>query len=330
MNRVLAFVGTILVTATLLHAEVEIKPSAAVQVTRNAIDTASDVLDDSFIRGEIKFSGSTDEGTEGMLHLRFQSNFSEGKSFSPTIRQAYFDIPIFFLHIMGGRWHETYTPGEYFGKYLYEVKGIVEKIENPEGISVDSTIGYGNGAMKTNYTVLDGLRFRLDLTQLVNLDIYADVLPQNVQFDKLFTAYRFVLSPTDNIKVGAGVNLNVVDKDKTMGNRYAVIGDYTIMEDLGVYTEVAYTTINADESILWVMGGLGIPTANILDMLRIEVEFTPDRLTTEDELDLGWMIVTEKKFSGIALNFNLGVDPRGLKSRSLFDIGAYLRTTVKF
>jgi hypothetical protein len=315
-------------TARPVLAELTIKSSAALQSTRFGGEIAGDIVDRTFVRGEMKYSSTNDVGTRGMLHLRFQQPF--GGSLKSELRQVYFDIPVSMLRVRAGRWYEMYTPSVYFGRYLY---GVAE-IEPVGGLEDTATspdiIGYGNGSMKTYYTVVEGIRLQLDMPEIAGLSLFGELLPQDEAFEDLYLAARAKFKPGEQLSFGIGGNFNVAGSDDTRLHRYAATAAFSPMEDLSVFTEIAYTDLTADESALWVLAGLTVPAAQILDELRVEVEYTPERLETDDEMDLAWMMMLARKVAGAGVSLNIGADPqKGLRSRSLTDIGAILRVTVK-
>jgi hypothetical protein len=315
MKRMVIFAGTVLAAAaSLVSAEMKISPSVAVQLTRNGLEDNENALNDAFIRGEVKFRADAEQGAGGMLHLRLQNKFMEGKELlSIDIKQAYLEMPVSALKIILGRWYEIYTPGAFFGRYLYEADKL------------------GNGAMKTNYSVLDGVRFHLDLPDFLGLGVFLEALPGDFRFENLYTAARFTISPIAMIAVGGGANIEVNDiSSNGYNNRFAFTAKISPMEAMAFFAEIAYTEFGDDDNAVWVMGGADIPSAKILDVLRLEIEYTPERNTGQDDVNLAWMILVGKKIAGVAFELNVGADPNTLKSKSVGDVGAILRTTVKF
>ncbi|MBD3243642.1 MAG: hypothetical protein GF331_23835, partial [Chitinivibrionales bacterium] len=129
-----------------MSAEMKIKASAAVQVGKDAAVATQGNVDEAFVRGETKFSGTLEKGASALIHVRLQSDFADNKNTSVKIRQCLLTLPAGLFTVQGGRWYESYTPGYYFGRFHFGVKKEV-----------------GSGSMNTDYTVVDGVRLQAGL-----------------------------------------------------------------------------------------------------------------------------------------------------------------------
>ncbi len=313
-----------------VFAETEIRTSAAVELTKKSPAVSDENLDGAFVRCETKAFAENENAVSGLVHLRFQSNMGE-KAVKLYVRQGYFDVPVWRVTIRGGRWHEAYTPGEYFGRYLFGVKKIEEDITPDDGQDNPVTVGYGSGAMKTNYTVLDGLRLDVPLVEGAGMALKLGFLPSSPVLDDAWTLALLRSRPIEGIQVKLGTLLHSLSSDGGERiHRLSTSASWHPRDDAGIFAEYGITDLSEAGEQSCILAGVDIPSGKMLDVLRLEIEYAGDRMTTTDEADLGWMVVVAWKVAGLAFNMNVGADPLGLDSRSTDDVGGYLRTTFKF
>jgi hypothetical protein len=336
--------------------ELSVKPSAAVQVTRKSSRGNKHFVDKGFIRGETKFAGETDEGSSGLLHLRFQSDIADVKDIALYLRQCYWQIPVSRMSIRLGRWYESYTPGAYFGRFLYGVGSIkatksvvtdtaiahefdaadsLVHVEKPVKTEEAYTIGHGSGSMKTNYTILDGLRLKFSLVPEGVLDLHAGLLTADYHFEKINALVGVTSTPMEPLSLGLWGNIGAnVPQGETRTNRVAVTAAYSVIENLRPFIEVGITDLAEAGDNTWIVGGLDIPTGELLDLLRFECEFkkarfSEDALGDGDAPDFAWMVILSKKVNKVAFDLNVGADPKSLGTLKAGEIGAHLRMTLK-
>jgi hypothetical protein len=292
--------------------ELSVKPSAAVQLSKNAPSASAGNLDDAFVRGEVTLSGEDDKGWGGMLHLRFEVDFGPS-TVATTVRQGYYKIPVSILTILGGRWYEIYAPGAYFGRYLFGVSSA------------------GSGAMKTNYTVVDGLRLKLDILKDFKTSLNLAFLGEDLNLHNAHAMALLSSAPIDMLTFNLGSTIHtLMPEGADRVDRFVATAQVKIVEDLTVFAEYGLTNVAEAADNSWILWGVQVPAWKILDMLQFEFEYKKDRLGTGTDGDLAWMVVMEKKIMALAANLNIGADPKGLASTGPGDVGVYLRTTMKF
>ena len=291
-------------------AEVAVKASAAVQLTKKNPSITTGNLDDAFVRGEAKLAGTQEIGLSGLVHLRFQADMAGDLTI--TARQVYFQLPVSILTIKAGRWYEIYTPGKFFGRYLF---------------GVGST---GSGSMNTNYTVLDGFRLSLPIIKAAKIDLHAAVLPQDYKFESVYTMARISANPIDMLKLGVGTNIHAVAEDKEDAH-HRLVANTTIspVENLNFFFEYGNVDLQNAKDNNWLLWGLDIPAGKILDLFRVEMEFKKDRIADE-KADLGWIVILSKKVAGLKFDLNVGADPKSLGSKDAGDVGGILRISAGF
>ena len=291
-------------------AEVAVKASAAVQLTKKNPSVSTGNLDDAFVRGEAKLAGTQESGLSGLVHLRFQADMAGDLTI--TARQVYFQLPVSILTIKAGRWYEIYTPGKFFGRYLF---------------GVGST---GSGSMNTNYTVLDGFRLSLPIIKAAKIDLHAAVLPQDYKFESVYTMARISANPIDMLKLGVGTNIHAVAEDKEDAH-HRLVANTTIspVENLNFFFEYGNVDLQNAKDNNWLLWGLDIPAGKILDLFRVEMEFKKDRIADE-KADLGWIVILSKKVVGLKFDLNVGADPKSLGSKDAGDVGGILRISAGF
>lgn len=320
MNKLIAASVAIAVTAAVSFAEVAPSGSAAVEFDKKSNPASSTNVDAAWVRVEPKLKGSLKSGVTGLVHLRFQANMGSGTTVNAQLRQGYFNIPVSILNIQAGRWYEIYTPGKYFGRYLNE-----------------SSVATGTGSMLTNYTIMDGidLSAKIDAAKMV---LKLGLFPQDNQFESLRLRALVSATPVEALKVQLGGNFHVYDgtDDEVDQQRLALTAAYTILKDLGLglFAEYGIRDLEEVAANSWIMAGLDIPTAKILDLLRFEMEFKNYKLAnqnnSDDNANFAWMIILSKKVKMVSFDLNFGSDPRGLGSEKPGDVGAILRVTAGF
>ena len=313
-----------------VFAEAEIRTSAAVQLTKESPSVSDENLDGAFVRCETRFSAQQAEAASGLVHLRLQSDMGE-KYVKLYIRQGYFDVPLWMTTLRGGRWYEVYTPGEYFGRYLFGVKKIEEDITPGDGQENPVTIGYGSGSMKTDYTVVDGLRLEVPFPEGVPVAVEVGFLPSSPVLDDAWTMALLRATPLEKLDIKLGTTIHTLTSNgDDRVHRLSTSFAWHPWESGGAFAEYGIVDLSDVGEHSWILAGIDIPSGGILDMLRLEIEYANDRMSTTDEADPGWMVVVGRKVAGLAFNLDVGADPLGLRSRSAGDVGGYLRTTFKF
>ncbi|MBD3421590.1 MAG: hypothetical protein GF398_15855 [Chitinivibrionales bacterium] len=305
-------VVTVLDAGILNASQTDYTASALVQGTKKSADATTGNIDKMFARGELKAQLSVaDNKTGGMLHLRFEAPF--GDKAITKLRQAFWDMTVAqFLTFRGGRWYSLYTPGVYFGRYLH---GVSDK---------------GSGAFCTNYTPVDGFRALVAIDQ-ANTAIHVGVLPQDAQFENIYSMIRLESQPMEKLSLRLGTNIAVVSSGESDGkHRFTLSGQYSILKDLNLLAEWGNVDMGQFRDNSWFVFGLDIPAAKILDKLRFEAEFTKNRLQQNSDGDFAWMVVLVKKVKKLKINLNIGADPAKIGSESAGDVGAHLRLSTKF
>ncbi len=318
-TRWIIIVAAIASTITLrAGAETSVSGAAAVQMKKTVHQDKGN-LDDAFIRAELKAGGTTEKGLEGLFHIRAQQEWGLNKdlihadsTFKFYLRQAWFDAPMSVVKARAGRWYEKYSPGAYFGRFLPGLK-------KP----------FGSGAMKTNYTIVDGLRFHVPV-EAIKTDFYLAELVEDGLVDNAYTMFRFETSSIEMLKLQAGISYKALADEDDPAHRAMAAFQLDIAEGFSLFAEYGNVDISDFDENSWFMGGVDIPTAGILSMCRVELEYHPAR-KLEKSADLAWMVIlTKKVLGGLEFALNIGNDPAGLKSQEPGDIGAILRTTAKF
>ena len=291
-------------------ADVAVKASAAVQLTKRNPSVSTGNLDEAFVRGEAKLAGTQKSGLSGLVHIRFQTDMAGDLTI--TARQVYLQLPVSILTIKTGRWYEIYTPGKFFGRYLFGVGSA------------------GSGSMNTNYTVVDGFRLTLPIVKEGKTDLHVAVLPQDFKFESVYTMARICVNPVDMLKLGVGTNIHAVAQDKDDA-RHRLIANTTIspVEGLNFFFEYANVNLQNAQENNWLLWGFDIPTGKILNLFRVEMEFKKDRIADE-KADLGWIVILSKKVAGLTFDLNVGADPKSLGSKNAGDVGGILRISAGF
>jgi hypothetical protein len=302
-----------LIIASSSYAETNIQSTAIIQATKKCADSSNANIDNSFIRAEVKASTKPAANAGGLVHLRFQLPLgSKTVDVDQMLRQVYWDIGVKMLTIRGGRWYSTYTTGAYFGRYLHGVKPA------------------GSGSMGTNYNVVDGAMINAKMEQF-NTEVTAAVLPQEYSVENLYVMILGQTSPIKSLTAKLGANLQVLTPGETDAAHILMFNaSYKILADLNVFAEAATVNVLEAADNFWITGGVDIPTAKIMDMLRLEVEYKSDRFSSNTDANLAWMILLAKKVNGLAFYVNVGADPKELCSRSLGDVGGHLRIAANF
>ncbi|MFP4415686.1 MAG: hypothetical protein ACLFSB_00290 [Chitinispirillaceae bacterium] len=312
MNR--SLVCGILVTIFMrmpLMADVEVKHSIAVQGSKLSEPATEGTLDKAFIRGEMKLAAKSEKGVSGLLHLRLQTDVNETEVIEPQVRQAFFTVPIPYVSSQIGRWYEKYTPGDYFGGYLFDVKPA------------------GSGSFKTNYSVVDGFRVSVPVIEKMQTTVHAAITPQTFSFDETYAMLRISSQPIKQLEMNVGTNLNVISENDDRVHRFSATAQYQIVKGLLLFVEYGIVDLSDASDNSWFLSGFDIPTGGILDLLRAEIEYKQDR-TEEYESDIAWMILLAKKVFGTSMDIGCGADPRRLGSEEASDVGAFMRITTKF
>jgi hypothetical protein len=310
----------VLSTATL--AQLSVGGSGVMEFTKKSMDSTKTTLDNSIVRGEIKATAKKECGLSGVLHLRMESGLAKTNTAAFTIRQASFTVPAGPVAITGGRWYEYYTPGMYFGRYLFGVSGA------------------SSGSMNTNYNVIDGFKAVMGI-KAIGGSVELGLLPQLMnaktslksEFEDMDMVALFSASPVKNLSVDVGASFQVITPDTLDAeHRLMLSGGYQVIEDLSVYAEYGITDMAKSADNSWFMAGITIPTAKVLDALRFEAEIKTDRPETKsDETDFAWVLILSKSYKDVTADFNITADPNSkIGSTDAGDIGAILRLTAKF
>ena len=308
-------------------ADVTVGGAAAVEFTKKSEAAETDKnIDDSWIRAEVKVKGSLPNSPlQGLIHFRAQPKFSAGKTSGVDLqpRQIYFNLPVSILEIMAGRWYDVYGQGEnYFGRYLHGKNRIGEK---------DSL---GSGNMNTNYTVVDGLKLKLNINAIKSA-FQVSFLPQDLNFDDAYLVAMFGGNPIEALSFNIGGNFEVLTPDENVDpiNRFIVNCGYTIVKDLGLglFGEYAIVDFNEPTDNMWFLVGFKTKAGVVLDNIQAEFEIKNHRngdVTTDR--NLAWMVLLQKKVMGLTLDLNVGADPKILGSKTAGDVGAIFRVSAKF
>ena len=292
-------------------ADSEISASAALQFMKNGGEASTHNIDNSFIRGELKVGIKPAENTGGLLHLRFESGLTEKEiKISNILRQAYWDLVLTNIGLRGGRWYSTYSPSNYFGRYLYGVNPL------------------GSGSFCTNYSIVDGGQVSVELKQIKSV-INIALLAQDSYFENIRTMIHLQTNPVAPLKLAAGTNLQVFPSENAQ-QRIVFNTSFEIIKNFTPFAEIAITDLSKTSDNLWVLAGIKIPAGKILDRLQLETEFKTNRLGEDTDADFAWMIILAKSLKNLNFYLNVGADPLGLSSRSAKDIGAYLRIESRF
>ena len=318
-------------SAVFAGAETKVSGVGAVQFTKKGTNITSGNLDGAFVRGEMKVSGKLESGLEGLLHFRIQPDMTGGSDKgSMMARQLAVKVPVSALNILFGRWYEKYGPGyNYFGRYLH---GVKDKKDNNGDVVVKDI---GNGSMNTNYNVIDGLKLCYNI-ESIKSKFQLGLLPQNANFEDIYMMAMFGGSPVDGLKFNVGGNFKIISPEDTpdeqIQHRAIVNAGYTFLEETksGFFLEAAIVDFNEVADNTWLLFGL-TSAAGWIDRVQAEIEFKTDRMRDgENEADLAWMILLQKKALGLTFDLNIGADPAGLGSKAAGDVGGILRITAKF
>lgn len=315
----IALVVCLFSASILAETETKVSGAGAVQFTKKDADVTSGNLDGAWVRGEMKVSGKLDSGLEGLLHFRIQPNMTNGSDKgSMMARQVAVKVPISALEILFGRWYDVYGPGyNYFGRYLHGVSSM------------------GSGSMNTNYNVVDGLKLSYNI-ESIKSKFQLGLLPQDMNFEDVYLMALFGGSPVEGLKFNVGGNFEIVTPEDTpdeeIQHRAIVNAGYTFLKETksGFFLEAAIVDFNEVADNTWLLFGL-TTAAGWIDRVQAEIEFKSDRMMDgENEGDLAWMVLIQKKALGLTFDLNVGADPKSLGSATAGDVGGILRITAKF
>ena len=301
-----------------VSADVTVGGSAAVEFTKKCEDASTANIDGSWIRAELKAKGSLPNSPlTGLVHLRAQPNIAGGvKGIDLQPRQIFFNLPVSILEIMAGRWYDVYGQEyNYFGRFLHGVSAI------------------GSGSMNTNYTIVDGLKLKLNINAIKSAFQVA-YLPQDLNFEDTYLMVMFGGNPVEALKFNIGGNFQVQTPGEADGvNRFIVNCGYTILKDvgLGLFGEYAITDFNEASDNMWFLVGIKTKAGVVLDRIQAEFEIKNHRNndpTTDG--NLAWMVLLQKKVLGLTLDLNVGADPKVLGSKTAGDVGAIFRVSASF
>ncbi|HLV30055.1 MAG TPA: hypothetical protein VKY57_00660 [Chitinispirillaceae bacterium] len=311
MKHLTTFCLFFILYGLLYSSDLQIKNSVTVEIRKNATDSTRTNIDNAFIRGETRFFKENNNNTfSAMVHLRFQTNF-EMDTAAVWLRQAFFNVKLQSVNLSAGRWYEKYTPGVYFGRYLFGADR------------------YGNGSISTDYTVLDGLRMKLSLPFLSNTNFSLALLPQESNFENLYAMFLISANFFDPLEINTGINLKALSENGTeRDHRLIISGAYQIISDLEIFLEYGITSLTDIRDNSWIMFGTEFPSGKILDQLRLEFEYTKDRLN--DLSDLAWIIAIQKEWQNLTFYLNTGSDPAYLRSGDIDKIGFAFRMSLSF
>lgn len=317
-----------------VNADVGVSAAAAVQFTKKSRTAETEnTIDGAFVRGEVKAGGTLEKsGLTGLIHLRIQPDMGGGtKGIDLQPRQVFFNLPVSILEIMAGRWYDKYGPGYgYFGRYLHGVNAM------------------GSGSMNTNYTVVDGLKLKLNIDAIKSA-FHVYFLPVNsgkkdedgneindaYHFEDIYLLAMFGGSPVEGLKFNIGGNFEVFTpdwKDKKT-HRFITNAGYTIVKDLGLGLFGEFAIVDFEEPVdnMWFLAGFTTKAGVVLDRIQAEFEIKNHRnKKTSTDANLAWMVLLQKKVMGLTFDLNVGADPKSLESKTVYDVGAILRVTAKF
>jgi hypothetical protein len=303
-----------------VKADVAVGGVAAVEFTKKCQDASKANIDGSWIRAELKASGSLKNSPlTGLVHLRLQPDFvakTSDNKYNVQARQVYFKLPVSVLEILAGRWYDVYGQGEYyFGRYLHGVGKT------------------GSGSMNTNYSVIDGLKLKLNITAIKGA-LQVAYLPKDFNFENTYLMAMFGVNPIEALKFTIAGNFQIQTLDDADPvNRMIVNCGVTILKDLGLglFGEYAITDFNEATDNMWFLVGLTTKAGIVLDKIQAEFEIKNHRgddPTTDG--NLAWVVILQKKVLGLTLDLNVGADPTILGSKTAGDIGAIFRVTASF
>ncbi len=293
-----------------IFADVTVNSSIALQAGKKSESSTESTVDKSFIRGEVKLAAVTEKDVNGLLHLRLQTDLSESRGVLTQVRQGYFTIPLPFISSQIGRWYEIYSPGKYFGPYLFGVNRL------------------GSGSFKTNYTVVDGLMLSIPILEKAKTIFHAALLPETFDFEDTYAMFRVFSQPFDQFSLNLATNFHIVSEDDGV-HRMVLTSEYSVLDNLSIFAEYAILDLSEVGENSWILAGIDLPTAGILNSLSVEFEIKQDR-SEEYAPDFAWMILLGKKYRGISFDVAGGADPRGLGSENAADVGGYIRISSKF
>lgn len=316
--RVLATAIVLLVFS--VQAEMTVGGLAAVEFTKRSKAADSGMnIDDSWIRAEIKAQGSLpNRPLNGLIHLRSQPRFSNGKTSGVDLqpRQIYFSLPVSIVEIKAGRWYDEYGQGyNYFGRYLYGVSDL------------------GSGSMNIDYTVVDGLKLKLDL-QTINSAFQVGFLPVDPNFEDAYLMAMFGGKPLDGLSFTIGGNFEVLTADGAdPTHRFIANCGYALLKNIGLsfFGEYAIVDVHEPADNMWFLLGIKSRAGAILDNVQVEGEIKNHRNNDPTtDMNLAWMVLLQKKILGLTLDLNVGADPKVLGSKKIGDVGAIFRASAKF
>lgn len=296
-----------------MSAELKVKASAALQMGKDAAVATQGNLDEAFVRGEAKLSGTLEKGASALVHVRLQSDFSDNKNTSVKIRQCVVTLPAGPVKVRGGRWYEAYTPGYYFGRFLF---GVEKEL--------------GSGSMNTDYTVVDGVGLQAAFEK-ARTEARVAVLADESDFEDISTMVRISAKPVDALTIGMGGLVHMVVPEATdRVDRLSGMAEYRFSDNLALYGEYGITRLDSVQDHQWALLGMQVPGWKVLDRLLLELEYTHNRNGVDTRADLAWMVILRRKVLGVTFDLNIGADPAGFGSRDAGDVGGILRTTLKF
>jgi hypothetical protein len=290
-------------------AEVDLKSSVALQLSRKSASATTHNIDEAWIRGEMALNGKADNGLAGLLQLRSQVLMGDSKV-SFTVRQAFFQVPIKAVSVMAGRWYEIYSPGAYFGRWL---------VENRKE---------GNGSFCVNYSMLDGIKVTAPIVRQLKTYLQLSFYTEDLYFYNTHVIPMITSNPIEMLTMNLGANIQASDSTATPTHRLMFNATYRILKDFSLFAEYAATNLNDISESSKVLAGIDIPTIGILDLCRVEVEYDNGRPAELSQV--GWMVLLMKKAAGLKIHLGVGADPAGLGSTSASEVGFNARITGAF
>ncbi len=299
--------------AAAISAELTMKACAAVQVGKSAAAVTQGNVDEAFVRGEAKLTGTIERAASALVHVRLQSDFACNGNTSVKVRQCVLTLPIGLFEVRGGRWYEKYAPGYYFGRFLF---GVEDEL--------------GSGGMNTNYSVVDGVRLGATFEK-ARTQAHVAVLADETDFDDISTMVRVSAEPVEALTLGlAGLVHTVVPHGAERVDRLGATAEYRFTDRVTVYGEYGITRLDSVQGHQWALLGMQAPAWKILDRVLVELEYAHNRNGVDTRADFAWMLIMRRKVLGVTFDLNVGADPATLGSRDAGDVGGILRTTLKF
>ena len=293
--------------------QVKVSGSVAVQMCKNSAPADITPLADSFIRAETKFDLTNSQNVAGLVHLRFEDGMATGVAVAAQLRQGYIQKKGEKNTVTAGRWYEFYTPGTYFGTYLFGVGA------------------FGSGAFLANYDCIDGFKVEMPLSgDKTSLNIALLPATANTWATDYLMA-RVNTQVSDKLKVNAGINLQIKSLTGVDPvNLFAATAKYKIDEKRCAYGELGICDLSKTSDNTWLMGGYKFPAPLSLDNMSIELEYHKDRIAGSSDADIAWMLQADKAVDGITYSAALGSDPANLGSTKIAEMGIYFRATAAF